>query len=59
MDEPFPVQHFPKGLRSKAERRVLASRVIGEEKVTMQGVNQEILIICEDDDNLSIRNVKI
>ena len=56
-DEPFLVQRFRKGLRSKAERRLLASRVIGEEKVTMQELNQQILSICEDDDDSSVESL--
>ena len=56
-DEPFLVQRFRKGLRSKAERRLLASRVTGEEKVTMQQLNQQILSICEDDDDSSVESL--
>ena len=48
-DEPFLVQCFRKGLRSKAERRLLASRTTGEEKVTMQQLNAQILSIRKDD----------
>ena len=49
-DEPFLVQRFRKGLRSKAEWRLLASRTTGDEKVTMQQLNAQILSICEDDE---------
>ena len=35
-DEPFLVQRFRKGLRSKAERRLLVSHTTGDKKVTMQ-----------------------
>ena len=52
-DDPFLVQRFRKGLRKKAERRLLASRTVGDKMVTMQKLNAQILSICKDDKDSS------
>ena len=46
-EEVFLIQRFRKGLRSKAERGLLASHVTGKEKVTMQQQNQQIIGIFD------------